>query len=116
MYVCSCVRVLNDVALLYMGSLTSVCQQIRERERERDIHMSHAYHIICSDTRDASSKPILPCTRRYDGEFFNTTSNHMQLYDVGMSSMVAMELKALANLSVTAFDPPRTKVCIARTH
>ena len=40
----------------------------------------------------------------------------MELYDVGMSSMVAMELKALANLSVTAFDPPRTKVCIALTH
>ena len=34
----------------------------------------------------------------------------MELYDVGMSSMVAMELKALANLSITAFDPPRTQV------
>ena len=33
----------------------------------------------------------------------------MELYDVGMSSMVAMELEALANLSITAFDPPRTK-------
>jgi len=28
-------------------------------------------------------------------------------YDVGMNSMVAMELKALAALSLTAFDPPR---------
>lgn len=44
----------------------------------------------------------------YDGEFYNTTSNHMELYDVGMSSMVAMELEALANLSLTAFNPPRT--------
>ena len=34
----------------------------------------------------------------YDGEFFNTTTSHMMLYDVGMSSMVAMELQALANL------------------
>ena len=32
-----------------------------------------------------------------------------QRYDVGMSSMVAMELEALANLSITAFNPPRTK-------
>ena len=45
----------------------------------------------------------------YDGEFFNATGKDlMDLYDVGMSSMVAMELQALANLSVTAFDPPRT--------
>eukprot|EP00658_Telonema_sp_P-2_P034540 TRINITY_DN25205_c0_g1_i2.p1 TRINITY_DN25205_c0_g1~~TRINITY_DN25205_c0_g1_i2.p1 ORF type:complete len:721 (+),score=172.82 TRINITY_DN25205_c0_g1_i2:163-2325(+) len=45
----------------------------------------------------------------YDGEFYNTSSHRMMLYDVGMSSMVAMELQALANLSLTAFDPPRTK-------
>eukprot|EP00656_Telonema_subtile_P004654 TRINITY_DN12117_c0_g1_i3.p1 TRINITY_DN12117_c0_g1~~TRINITY_DN12117_c0_g1_i3.p1 ORF type:complete len:517 (-),score=119.06 TRINITY_DN12117_c0_g1_i3:216-1766(-) len=45
----------------------------------------------------------------YDGEFYNTTSHHMMLYDVGMSSMLAMELQALANLSLVAFDPPRTK-------
>ena len=32
----------------------------------------------------------------------------MMLWDVGMTAMVAMELKALANLSRTAFDPPRT--------
>merc|ERR1712232_342029 len=32
-----------------------------------------------------------------------------ELYDVGMSSMVAMELLALANLARTAFDPPRAK-------
>jgi hypothetical protein len=37
----------------------------------------------------------------------------MELYDVGMSSMVAMELQALANLSLTAFDPPKQKVGVA---
>lgn len=30
-------------------------------------------------------------------------------YDVGMSSMVAMELRALANLSIAAFNPPRQR-------
>lgn len=49
----------------------------------------------------------------YDGEFFsfNTTlqAGHMHLYYVGMASMLAMELKALANLSLVAFDPPRTE-------
>ena len=48
----------------------------------------------------------------YDGEFysFNETlqSGHMHLYDVGMASMLAMELQSLANLSLTAFTPPRT--------
>eukprot|EP01043_Picozoa_sp_COSAG02_P040906 COSAG02_NODE_3347_length_6896_cov_2.201854_1_plen_600_part_10 len=48
----------------------------------------------------------------YDGEFysFNDTlqSGHMHLYDVGMASMLAMELQSLANLSLTAFNPPRT--------
>ena len=34
----------------------------------------------------------------------------MHLYDVGMSSMVAMELQALVNLSLSAFDPPRQDV------
>lgn len=29
-------------------------------------------------------------------------------YDVGMASMLAMELQSLANLSLTAFTPPRT--------
>jgi hypothetical protein len=29
-------------------------------------------------------------------------------YDVGMASMLAMELQSLANLSLTAFNPPRT--------
>ena len=33
----------------------------------------------------------------------------MHLYDVGMASMLAMELQALANLSLTAFNPPRTQ-------
>ena len=32
----------------------------------------------------------------YDGEFFNDTTGHMELYDVGMSSMVAMELRAFS--------------------
>ena len=32
----------------------------------------------------------------------------MHLYDVGMASMLAMELQSLANLSLTAFTPPRT--------
>ena len=48
----------------------------------------------------------------YDGQFysFNETlqSGHMHLYDVGMASMLAMELQSLANLSITAFKPPRT--------
>jgi len=45
----------------------------------------------------------------YDGpdSWFNTSSNHMMLYDVGMTAMVMMELRALANLSISAFDPPR---------
>jgi hypothetical protein len=41
----------------------------------------------------------------YDVEFysFNETlqSGHMHLYDVGMASMLAMELQSLANLSLT---------------
>ena len=48
----------------------------------------------------------------YDGEFysFNETlqAGHMHLYDVGMASMLAMELQSLANLSLTGFTPPRT--------
>ena len=35
----------------------------------------------------------------YDGEFFNTTTHKMQLYDVGMTSMVAQEAAALADLA-----------------
>lgn len=31
----------------------------------------------------------------------------MELYDVGMASMLAMEVKALAELSLSAFNPPR---------
>lgn len=49
----------------------------------------------------------------YDGDFFsfNETlqSGHMHLYDVGMASMLAMELQALADLAATAFTPPRTE-------
>jgi hypothetical protein len=33
----------------------------------------------------------------------------MSLYDVGMTSLVCMELQALATLAITAFDPPRLK-------
>lgn len=40
---------------------------------------------------------------------FNTTTHRMSLYDVGMTSLVCMELQALATLAVTAFDPPRLK-------
>lgn len=50
----------------------------------------------------------------YDGDFFelnaSTGTGKMLLYDVGMSSMVAMELKALAELALTAFTPPRKDV------
>jgi len=35
----------------------------------------------------------------YDGEFFNTITHQMQLYDTGMSSMVANEAFALAELA-----------------
>ena len=49
----------------------------------------------------------------YDGDFFSvnksTGTGHMMLWDVGMSSMVAQELQALANLSLTAFNPPDTE-------
>ena len=50
----------------------------------------------------------------YDGEFFayNDTARtgHMLLWDVGMNSMVAMEMRALADLALSAFSPPRTEV------
>ena len=35
----------------------------------------------------------------YDGEFFNTVTQQMQLYDVGMSSMVVADAEALAELA-----------------
>eukprot|EP01083_Nonionella_stella_P210138 761057_1 len=34
----------------------------------------------------------------YDGDFFNTTTHHMMLYDVGMTSLFMNELKHLHNL------------------
>eukprot|EP01084_Bolivina_argentea_P287125 492646_1 len=34
----------------------------------------------------------------YDGNLFNTTTHHMQLYDVGMTGMYMNELKCLMNL------------------
>eukprot|EP00937_MAST-01D_sp_MAST-1D-sp2_P003752 g3752.t1 len=50
----------------------------------------------------------------YDGDFFamnaSTGTGYMQLWDVGMSSMLAMELRALANLSLAALSPPRPAV------
>ena len=60
----------------------------------------------------------------YDGEFysFNQTlqSGHMHLYDVGMASMLAMELQALANLSLSVRparrpNPSRLGLCGAHS-
>ena len=39
---------------------------------------------------------------------WNKTTHRMNLYDVGSSSLVCMELQALATLAMTAFDSPRT--------
>eukprot|EP01051_Picozoa_sp_SAG22_P001184 SAG22_NODE_44_length_24912_cov_33.648894_15_plen_243_part_00 len=38
---------------------------------------------------------------------FNISTHRMSLYDVGMASLVCMELQALATLAITAFEPPR---------
>ena len=38
---------------------------------------------------------------------FNASTHRMNLFDVGMTSLVCMELQALATLALTAFNPPR---------
>ena len=45
----------------------------------------------------------------YDGNFYNDSSHHMLLYDVGMSSMFVMEADALAELAA-AIDRPEAQM------
>eukprot|EP01060_Flectonema_neradi_P036810 TRINITY_DN719_c0_g2_i1.p1 TRINITY_DN719_c0_g2~~TRINITY_DN719_c0_g2_i1.p1 ORF type:complete len:809 (+),score=122.46 TRINITY_DN719_c0_g2_i1:62-2428(+) len=52
-----------------------------------------------NNMQDARYESGLDNSPMYDGEFFNTTTHKMMLYDVGMTSMVAQEAQSMANLA-----------------
>lgn len=51
------------------------------------------------DMQGARFESGLDNSPMYDGEFYNATTQQMQLYDVGMTSMFTMEAEALAKLA-----------------
>lgn len=58
-------------------------------------------------TKSARLESGMDNSPMYDGDDFDGASGLMRLYDVGMSSLVASELRALASLARSAFAPPR---------
>eukprot|EP00052_Salpingoeca_macrocollata_P008839 m.69744 g.69744 ORF g.69744 m.69744 type:complete len:362 (+) comp16793_c2_seq1:284-1369(+) len=59
----------------------------------------------CNVMQDARFESGLDNSPMYDGNLFNRTTHQMQLYDVGMSSMVSKEAACLAQLAAVAGAP-----------
>ena len=79
-------RLLKPLELVCLGSYNPIADQDHAGNKGNTM-------------QDARFESGLDNSPMYDGEFFNTTSHQMMLYDVGMTSMVAQEAQSMSFLA-----------------